>query len=141
MSTALSSALAIGPTPELAPRPGFELLGTVVASVDVLSAVANGGWTVGDVLARHLINRHDAVWETDLEMPTGGYVHAITLSGGGQPPATYLSIDGGKHLPSGRRVAPAVSFSFVEAATPQEIARAGGRIDTWDRFGRKMNEA
>jgi hypothetical protein len=109
--------------------------------VDVLAAVANSGWTVGDVLARHLINRDDTVWQTDLELPGSAYVRALTLSGGGIRPTTYLSIDGEKVLPSGRRVAPAVSFSFVEGATGQEIARAGGRVSTWDRFGQMMKEA
>ena len=139
--SATPTALSFLPTPELAPRPGFELLGNVVASLDVLSAVANGGWTVGDVLARHLINRDDTVWQTDLEIPGSGYVRALTLSGGGLRPTTYLSIDGEKVLPSGRRIAPAVSFSFVEGATPEEIARARGRVATWDRFGQEMNEA
>jgi len=135
------SALIVPASAHLSPRPGFELLGKIVASVDVLAALASAGWTVGDVLARHLASRHESVWETDLEAPDGARVLAMTLSSAGTVPTTYLSIDGEKVLPGGRRVAAAVSFQFVEGATPAEVSRAKGRIRTWDRFGQTMSEA
>lgn len=133
------SALVIPTSAHLMPRPGFELLGHVVASVDVLGAIAGAGWTAGDVLARHLASRHESAWETDLELPDGTRLYARTELG--RRPTTHLSIDGEKILPSGRRVAPAVMFGFFEGATDAEFARAKGRTVTLDRFGREMREA
>ena len=142
MSTAKTTALAAPPASSLFdPRPGFEVLGGVVASVDVLAVLAAGGWTIGDVLSRHLINRNEATWETDLEIPGAGYVRLITLTGGGVRPSTYLSTDGEEVLPGHLRVAPAVTLSFYGGASREDFARAKGRRKRLDRFGQEMKEA
>ena len=123
----------------LLPRPGFETLGTVVVSVNVLSVLQGAGYTVADALAVHLSNRGSSPWRTDVDLPDGTCV----LVDSDPEPRRYtrLSIDGEAILPSGRRVAPAVTFSFVEGATPAEIARSKGRTVTLDRFGRCIEEA
>jgi len=124
----------------LVPRPGFETLGTVVVSVNVLSVLSGAGYTVADALTVHLSNRAASPWRTDVDLPDGTCV-LVDSSQAGPRRYTHLSIDGEAILPSGRRVAPAVTFSFVEGATPLEIARAKGRTVTLDRFGRELREA
>jgi hypothetical protein len=123
----------------LLPRPGFETLGTVVVSINVLSVLQGAGYTVADALSVHLSNRASLPWRTDVDLPDGTCV----LVDSDPEPRRYtrLSIDGETILPSGRRVAPAVTFSFVEGATPAEIARSKGRTVTLDRFGRCIEEA
>ena len=123
-------------------RNGFQILGSVVASVDVLRVIGEAGLTLGDVLGRHLANQTADIWDTDVFVPSGRYryVHALTMTGGGITPTTYLSIDGEEVLPSGRRISAAFTFSFSEGASREEIARAGRRV-VQDRFHRRMQEA
>lgn len=124
----------------LLPRPGFEALGTVVVSANVLSVLQGAGYTVADALAVHLSNRSASPWRTDVDLPDGTCV-LVDSSDSRPRQYTHLSIDGETILPSGRRIAPAFTFSFVEGATPAEIARSKGRTVTLDRFGRELREA
>lgn len=136
------SGLLVPSVAHITPRPGFELLGEIVASVDVLTLLAGAGWSVGDVIARHLINRHEEPWETDLELPHGAFVFVRTDPAIGMiPRRTNLTINGEELLPSTRRVAAAVSFRFLEGASRSELERSKGRRIVLDRFSRPMKEA